>query len=106
MLNAAHYPENLVPVTAAEISEFCRRNCITYLGLFGSAVRGEMHAESDYDILVEFEPDAPIGLIEYGRIQRELAALFGRRVDLVSRKGLKPTIRAEVLASAVDLYAQ
>lgn len=94
-----------LPVAPEVIATFCRRNRIVYLGLFGSAVRGEIGPGSDYDLLVEFDGAGQIGLLAYARVQRELAALLGRRVELVSRRGLKPAIRSDVLQSTVDFFA-
>ena len=59
----------------------------------------------DVDLLVEFEPDAHAGLLLLSRMQRELAELFRRPVDLVPRDGLKPAIREAVLAAAQVIYA-
>lgn len=95
----------LPDIPYAQLADYCRRNRIEYLAIFGSAVRGELRADSDIDLLVEFSPDARIGFLALGRMQRELAALFGRPVDLVPRDGLKPLIRQEVLQSARVLYA-
>ena len=58
--------------------------------LFGSAARGETRPESDIDIMVEFEPGARVGLVRFESLPEELEALAGRRVDLVTRRGLKP----------------
>lgn len=85
--------------------EFCRRNHVRNLALFGSVVRGDFHPDSDVDVLVEFEPGARVGFLALGRMQRELSALFGRPVDLVPRDGLKPIIREDVLSGAEVLYA-
>ena len=60
---------------------------------------------SDVDFLVEFEPDAQIGFLALGRMQRELEALVGRPVDLVPRGGLKPRIRDAVLSTTEVVYA-
>lgn len=87
-----------------EIIAFCKRNRITYLGLFGSAARGEMRPDSDMDLLVEWDPAVQPGLLTYIGWQHELTRIIGREVDLVMRKGLKPLIRDTVLASAVALY--
>lgn len=87
------------------IAEFCRRNQIRELALFGSVLRKDFRADSDVDVLVEFEPEAQIGLMALGKMQRELAVLFGRSVDLVPKAGLKPIIRDSVLASAQVIYA-
>ena len=73
--------------------------------VFGSVARGDSGAESDVDLLVEFEPDARVGLLALGRLQGALEALVGRRVDLVPRRGLRPAIREHVLRQARLLYA-
>ena len=67
--------------------------------------RGDNRPDSDIDILVLFQPDARIGLIEYARLMDDLSVLMGRKVDLVSKKYLKPLIRDEVLQEARLLYA-
>lgn len=88
-----------------QIAEICRRYHVRELMLFGSALREDFRPDSDFDLLVEFEPDAPIGLIELGNMEGELEDLFGRKVDLVPKQGLKPLIRDNVLNSAEPVYA-
>ena len=88
----------------ADLAEFCRRWRITELAVFGSVLRDDFRPDSDLDLLVLFAPDAPIGFLEFAAVRRELSALLGRDVDLVSKRGLKPAIRDEVLASARVLY--
>ena len=92
-------------VSQDQIEAICRRHRIKRLALFGSYARGDFRPESDIDILVEFENDAAIGFLELARIQRELAELFGRPVDLVPVSGLKPMIRDAVFSEMVDFYA-
>ena len=87
------------------LTELCRRYRVSELAFFGSAVRGEMHPDSDIDILVEFLPDSGIDLVDYAGLMLDLSHLIGRKVDLVSKKGLKPLIRASVLKEARLLYA-
>jgi uncharacterized protein len=89
------------------IAEICRRYHVHELSVFGSAARGDMKPKSDIDILVEFEPDAPIGLWEFGDLEEELARLLGRKVDLVSKskRGLKPRVKPHVLRDAKVVYA-
>ena len=58
--------------------------------LFGSAVRGELNPDSDLDFVVEFEPGA--GFDEYMDLKFLLEELFGRRVDLVTHRSLKPRL--------------
>jgi len=94
-----------VSVPKDKIVDFCRRYHVKKFHLFGSALREDFGPESDVDVLVEFEPDAPIGFVALSRMQRELAALFQRPVDLVPRDGLKPRIREAVLSSAKVIYA-
>jgi uncharacterized protein len=95
-----------IPIPEEEIRAFCLRNEIRSLALFGSVLRDDFGPNSDVDILVEFEPDARVGMLALGRMQRELSVLLARPVDLVSRGGLKPRLRASVLASSEELYAR
>jgi hypothetical protein len=94
-----------IPIPTDSIAALCRRHRIRHLGLFGSVLRDDFRPESGVDVLVEFEPDAEVGLFTFIDIQDELAALLGRQVDLVPRQGLKPVIRAPVLASERVVYA-
>jgi predicted nucleotidyltransferase len=89
----------------ASLAAACRAHDVARLWLFGSRVRGDARPDSDMDILVEFEPNAAIGMIELARLRDELSVVFARRVDLVPLRGLKPAIRAEVLAARELLYA-
>ena len=74
--------------------EFMHRFGARHLALFGSAARDELREDSDIDVLVEFEGpatfDGYVGLVDY------LEQLLGRRVDLVTEKGLKPRARRYV----------
>ncbi len=88
-----------------ELAALCRRYSVRELSLFGSVLRDDFRADSDIDVLVEFEPDAPIGLFDYPGLQEELAELLGRKVDLVSKRGLKQLVRDRVIASSRILYA-
>lgn len=87
------------------ISGICRQYRVRELAVFGSALRREFTSESDVDMLVEYEPDAPVTFITLSRMQRELSAAIGRPVDLVTKGGLKPLIRDEILSQAEVLYA-
>ena len=92
-------------VDGALLGEVCRRYGVRELSLFGSSVRGETRPESDIDIMVEFQPGVRVGLIKFESLVEELAALAGRRVDLVTKRGLKPWVRPEVLRDARVIYA-
>jgi len=87
------------------LAAICRQYRVRELALFGSVLRDDFHAASDIDVLVDFEPDALIGFFELARLQRALAALFGRNVDVIPKEGLNPVIRQPVLESAQIIYA-
>ncbi len=72
--------------------------------VFGSAARGEMRPDSDIEMLVEFLPEAEADLFDHAGLMLDLANLLGRKVDLVSKNGLKPLIRASVVEEARLLY--
>jgi predicted nucleotidyltransferase/DNA-binding XRE family transcriptional regulator len=74
---------------------------VTIRGVFGSAARGEDNEDSDIDLLVDLPPD--MGLVRLGRLQRDLEALLGTRVDLVPEADLKPKVRIKVLTELVPL---
>lgn len=80
------------------------RHAIRELALFGSVTRDDFRPESDVDVLVEFEPEAQVGLFELVDLREELATLIGREVDLVTKRMLSPLFRDEVLASREILY--
>lgn len=96
-------PEITVP--DAVLAAVCQRYHVRELSIFGSVARGEHRPDSDVDLLVEFEPEARVGLLEVGALMHELSALVGRRVDIAIKRALKPRIRSEVLADARVLYA-
>lgn len=87
------------------VAELCKRYHVRELSVFGSAVRDDFTADSDIDFLVEFMPDAKIGFLEFAGMQIELSELMGRKIDLVSKNGLNPVIRDEVLNSSKVFYA-
>ena len=87
------------------ISEFCRKWKIQELSLFGSVLREDFGSESDVDILVSFEPDAPWSYFEWADMQEELNAIFDRKVDLVEKEGLRnPYRRHAILTSKKVIY--
>lgn len=87
------------------LADLCRRYKVRELSLFGSAARGDMRPDSDLDMLVDFLPEAEIDLVDYAGLMLDLSNLTGRKVDLVSKKGLKPIVRSSVLQEARLLYA-
>jgi len=84
-----------------EILRLCTKYGARNIRVFGSAARGEAEAKSDVDFLVEMEPGR--SLLDLGGLQYELEELLGRRVDLVTERGLKVRIRQRVLQEAIPL---
>ena len=103
MSNTLHLGDAQIDET--KLAELCRRYSVKELSLFGSAVRGEMGPESDIDIMVEFDPSARIGLLKFESLSEDLEALAGRKVDLVTKRGLKSWMRPRILKEARVIYA-
>ena len=95
----------IIEKSKQRIVEICRKHQISELSLFGSQARGDFSATSDFDFLVEFAPDADIDYIKFFQIQEELETIVHKKVDLVSKKGLKKFIRQQVLSEAEIVYA-
>ena len=76
------------------------------LALFGSVLRDDFAADSDVDVLIELNPDSTVSLWDVPEMEDELAALFGRRADLVFKGGLRnPFRRHEILSTRQVVYA-
>lgn len=95
-LHGITFPQN-------ELAEFCQRNHIRKLSLFGSILRDDFTAKSDVDVLVEFEPGQTPGF-GFVRIQEELSQLIGRRVDLNTPQCLSKYFVDEVLQVAEVVF--
>ena len=95
----------ILDVDRDALARACARYHVTELSLFGSAARGTLRPGSDIDLLVVFDDGALVTLFTLVDLQTELSELLGRRVDLVPKGGLKPTLKSEVLAEARILYA-
>ncbi len=78
-----------VKVPKVKIAEFCKRWNISELAIFGSALRADFRPDSDVDVLVSFNPQAHVTLFDMVHMQDELKSIFGREVDLISKRGLE-----------------
>lgn len=85
----------------SKVLELARGHDVRILGVFGSVARGEDRPDSDVDLLVELP--AHMGLFAVARVQNELEALLGARVDLIPASGLKAGVRPAVEADLVKL---
>ena len=96
-LNEQHIPKD-------KLAEFCRKHHIRKLSLFGSAMRGELHPNSDIDLLVEFESGHVPGLITLAGMEIELTEMFGRKVDLRTPRDISRYFRDQVINTAEIQY--
>ena len=96
-------------VSQERLAAFCRKWRITEFSLFGSVLREDFRPDSDVDVLVSFAEGTHLRLADWGRLDEELKALFGRDVDLVERSAVERSEnyirRREILQSAEVLYA-
>ena len=92
-----------IDIDKQQIAEFCRRHHIEWLSLFGSVLRSDFRADSDVDVLVEFEPGHTPGWDFFG-MQDELSGIIGRNVDLNTPGFLSRYFRDEVMAEALPIY--
>jgi uncharacterized protein len=99
-------PAALINVRQQELAEFCRRNGIRKLALFGSVLTPNFTDASDIDVLVEFEPGTRVGYMRMAALEQELSDLFGgRKIDLRTPAELSRYFRDEVLRTAAVQYA-
>ena len=97
-----------VSIPKDRLAAFCQEHGIKRIAVFGSALREDFGPESDIDLLVEFEPGRTPGLLGIAGMELELSELFGRDVDLVTRKEVQESRnyirRSAVLESAEVVY--
>lgn len=95
-----------VAIPQEKISSFCKKHHIRRLSLFGSVLRDDFRADSDVDVLVEFDPAHTPGFIRLAGIEFELGEILGRKVDIRTAQDLSRYFRQEVLNSAEVQYAE
>ena len=74
---------------------------LLHLRLFGSVARGENSANSDVDLLADFDPNDSLSLIKLAHHRNRLIDLLGMEVHLSNREAMRANIREEVLPEAV-----
>jgi predicted nucleotidyltransferase len=72
---------------------------IRRMALFGSWARGDARDDSDVDVMVEVDPSIGLGFVELGE---RLEQALGRRVDLVSRRAIKPSLWERIEPELID----
>jgi uncharacterized protein len=93
-----------IVVDEERLVTICERYGVAELQVFGSAARDETHRDSDVDVLYTLRPGSRLGW-NIEQLSDELAELFGRPVDLVSREALHPRLKDSVLSEAWTMYA-
>ena len=94
-----------LPIAQEQLAQFCRKQRIRRLSLFGSMLEGTARPDSDIDLLVEFEPGCEPGLLGLASMEAELAAMLGgKKVDLRTPQDLSRYFRDRVLQTAEVQY--
>lgn len=95
-----------IAIDRERIAAFCRTWKVKEFSIFGSALREDFGPDSDVDVLVELIPGHGLSLYDWVDMIDELTSIFGRRVDLVAKGGLKnPIRRRAILQTAEVVYA-
>ena len=92
-----------IDIDRSRLEQLCQKYGIRRLALFGSVIRDDFGDDSDIDILVEFQPEAKVGL-SFFSLQQELSVLLGRQVDLSTPGFLSARIRDKVAGEARPVY--
>lgn len=98
-----------IEIPQEALVQFCRKWQIVEFALFGSVLRDDFRPDSDVDVLVQFAPSAEHRIIDLIHMEDDLRALFGRDVDLVTRKAVEQSRnylrRKAILNAAEVVYA-
>lgn len=97
-----------IGVSMHAIEAYCERWRVAELAVFGSVLRDDFRPDSDIDVLVSFRTERTPGLFGFDRMERGLAELFDRKVDLVHRAAVDASQnyirRKAILESAQVIY--
>ncbi len=93
--------EYFIKILRQHLPELREKYSVSYLGIFGSYIRGEQTKNSDLDLLVQF--DKKPGLLKYIELENHLSDLLGVKVDRVMKSALKPNIGKRILNEVVAL---
>jgi len=95
-----------IDISESRLDELCRKWKVTELSLFGSILRDDFGPDSDVDVLVVFQPDAPWSMWDLMDMKAQLEDLFGRSVDLVEKEALRnPWRKRQILSTYEVVYA-
>lgn len=95
-----------IEIPQQKIQNFCSKNHIQTLALFGSVLTERFATSSDIDVLVQFDSQHIPGLIKLSELEIELGEIFGRHVDLRTPKDLSRFFRDDVIKKSYHLYGK
>ncbi len=87
-----------------QLAPILKSNGVVFAGLFGSHAKGTAHQNSDYDFLIEFQPEKKYTLFQLAGLKAELENVLKKPVDVVTPNGLDQYIKQEVLNSVISFY--
>jgi len=93
--------DNIITAIKNSKPDLREQYSVKTIGIFGSYIRGEQTKSSDLDILVEFEK--PVSLFRFMDLEEHLEKMLGKKVDLVSKKALKPRIGKHILQEVINI---
>jgi predicted nucleotidyltransferase len=95
-------------INQQELIQICTKNKIDFLGVFGSAARGEMQTDSDVDILIRFSPEAKVGYFKLYDIEQELVVGLGtvNPLDIVTQDAVNSRIKDRIYSELKTIYGQ
>ena len=109
-MNVARPASPTLEEIAAAVASVCERHPVMRMQIFGSRASGRVHQGSDVDLLVEFLPEARIGLLEMGELKEDLEDVLGCTVDLISKAAVErsrnPFRRNSILSAPLTVYAR
>lgn len=85
-----------------EVLDLLKKNHVSMLGLFGSVARNEADEHSDIDLVIKFSRQT--GLFTHVRLKRELSAILGKEVDLLTEKSISPYLRENIMNDLRVIY--
>lgn len=93
-----------ISIPQDKIVDFCQKNHILRMSLFGSVLTEQFKTKSDVDFLVVFQPDHIPTLFDIVTMEEELSSIIGRHADLKTANGISRYFRDEIIAKAQMIY--
>jgi predicted nucleotidyltransferase len=91
-----------LPFDTIKVVEICRKNDASMIGVFGSMAKGEATEQSDIDLLLKFSKRK--SLLSLVKLERELSASIGRKVDLLTEASISPYLRDRIKKELRIIY--